>query len=378
MSTLYQTPNHARQSRCRSWPGLLALVALLLGAAQASAASLIDFEALPVGTTLSAQFGPSGVIFQSGYVDADAAAHSGQHIARTYGLNAEVFTPTSFGLTFTSAQAQVLLFAGSYFAAANATLLGYDAQDNVVAQDGPRALVADAYHTEFRLEVPTPRIVRLELRPDTTADLGIDDLAFDGDPPPPPPDKAPVITFTEPLDGSDLDTDAVGIVGVVTGEGLLPSVELTIAWHYPPETTAPPYGSTLDLFGSGNARQFVFPAFSILPLGPIEITVEATNTANLTGGSTITINNLPAAIRKRMAAEQAPFGEFGFGLTATGCKIAIYDSGAISLDPDGTTHVFRGDILEKWLSLRGEASYEGLGCPLEEQRDGVGGSLVPP
>ena len=341
--------------------------------------TVLDFEDLATGTVVMAQYGPRGVLFQNHFLGTDPAAHSGTHVLRTVSPVEEVFEPIPLAMTFTSPQSRVKLFAASSDIALNGTLTAFDAADNVVARDGPKLVAANAFTSMFEVidPDPTPSITRAELRLENGIHFAIDDLEFEGEPATQPP-TPPVVEITAPVNGAELDVSTVDIAGTVTGEGLLSSVNLTLIYGQPPESTAPPFTSDLALIGTGTTRQFSLPGFSTVPLGPILVTVTAENSGALTGTGSVALTNMPVAIRDRFTAEggAASLGAFGFGLFADGCKIAVYELGAISVDGAGVTRIIRGEILAKWLSLRGSNDPDGIGCPLEEARDGPGGSRV--
>lgn len=339
-------------------------------------ATLIDFEDLTPGTMVTAQYGPRGVLFSNNFLAADPAAHSGTHVLRTVAPTAEVFEPVPLVMTFTSLQSRVKLFAQSYDGALNGTLTAYDGAGNMVAQDGPRLVAANAFTTAFEVidQAASPRIARAELRVENGIHFAIDDLELEGAPVVTPP-SPPVVHITAPFDGAQLDTSSIDITGTVSGEGLLSSVKLTVTYGRPPESTAPAFTSDLALVGAGTTRQFSLAGFTA-PLGPIVFAITAENSGAMTGTASVTVTNLPSAIRNRFAADggAAAFGAFRFGLFAGSCKIAIYQSGAISVDAAEVTRVMRGQIFVKWLELRSIADETGIGCPLGEARIGPGGS----
>jgi hypothetical protein len=338
-------------------------------------ATLLDFEDLAPGTVVTAQYGPRGVLFQNHFLGTDPAAISGTHVLRTANPADEIFTPIPLAMLFTSPQARVKLFA-SCSIVLNGTLTAFDAAGNVVAQDGPRPVTANVFTTMFEVIDPgqIPRIVRAELRLENGVHFAIDNLEFDGQPPV-VPSTPPIVEITSPPNGAELDVATVDIAGTATGEGLVSAV-LTFDYRRPPESTAPTFTSDLALTGTGTTRQFALQGFTGVPLGPITVTVTAQNSGALTGTASVTFTNLPAGIRDRFAAEggAATLGAFGFGLFADGCRIAVYQQGAISINESGTTLIIRGEILTKWLSLRGAFNTTGIGCPLGEERDGPGGS----
>jgi hypothetical protein len=112
-------------------------------------------------------------------------------------------------------------------------------------------------------------------------------------------------------------------------------------------------------------------------MGPVTVKVTAENSAALTGTATSTFTNLPAGIRTRFTSEggTAVLGAFRFGIFGEGCKIAVYDHEAISVDGGGMTHIIRGAIFAKWLT--GATLVPGpLGCPLGDDADGPAGTRV--
>ena len=357
--------------------------AVFSGAAAMAVPTVLDFEDedIATGTTITAEYGLRGVLFQNAYLDTDSAAHSPTRVLRTFSPSSEVFVPIPLRFSFTSVQAHVKLFAGVSFAPITATLMAFDANGGVVGQDGPRVISVNAFTTVFEVTTTTAVITRLELQPETTTNLAMDDLEFEGEPPAPPPLEPPVVEILSPVNGSERDVDTLDIAGIVTGEGLLSPVTVTVAYRLPPESTAPPITLALDLTGSGTTRSFSLPGgFGGVPMGPITITASAENFGGLTGTATSTVTNFPVAIKNRFNDEggTAVLGEFDFGIVADGCKIAIYAHGAISGDDAGATHLVRGNVLTKWLSLRGPSNNDGFGCPKSEERDTqvIGGARV--
>lgn len=363
---------HARLSG--GWMLSAAVVAVLSASAAYAAPTVLNFEDIAAGTTITAQYAARGVIFQQAYLDTDPAAHSGTRVLRTVAPTAEVFTAIPLVMTFTSAQARVKLFAGSPLVALNGTLTAFDANGAVVAHDGPKLVAHDVFTTVFEVTVTTPSITRAELQLEGSAHQAIDDLEFDGQPAAQVPTTPPVVTITSPVNGSDLDVNTIAITGTITGDGLLSSsVNMTVQWLRPPEqSTAPPFTSALVVTGTGTTRQFSLPGgFTGVPLGPITVTVSAQNTGALTGTATSTFTNLPGGIRSRFTAQggTAAMGAFRFGLSSNGCKIAVYEKGAIS----DAKLLISGDIFTKWLSLKGPSNNTGFfGCPLVDEGSGPG------
>jgi hypothetical protein len=356
------------------------IIAVLFCGSAMAARTVLNFENISAPATITTQFASRGVLFQGAYLDKDSSAHSGTQVLRSVSPNAEIFTPQPFVIGFTSPQARVKLFAGSQFATLNGTLRGFDSGGNVVATDGPRSVPQNTFTTIFEVKAVSAKIVRVEFQLDGTAFESIDDLEFEGEQPSPPPNQPPVVKITSPANGLDTDISAFDIAGTVTGDGLISPVTLTIAWLRPPEqSAAPPFTSELNLTGTGTVRQFSLPGgFTNAPLGPITVTITAENTGALKGAASNTFTNLPLAIRNRFTAEggAAVLGAFRFGVVGSACKVAVYEKSAISLEGAGVTRLIRGDILTKWLSLRGAFNGQGMGCPRNDEGDTLGGARV--
>ncbi|HEX2460466.1 MAG TPA: hypothetical protein VHJ58_10000 [Vicinamibacterales bacterium] len=144
-----------------------------------AAGTVLDFENLPTGTTVTDQFASQGVTFSSAYLAEDRAARSGTRVLRTVSPAAEVFTPIPLRMAFTTPQARVRLFATSPGTARNGTLSAFDASGAVIARDGPKLVAADAYTTMFETTVAAPGITRAELQLEGASHYAIDDLEFD-------------------------------------------------------------------------------------------------------------------------------------------------------------------------------------------------------
>jgi hypothetical protein len=359
--------NPSRQLRL-AWRRMFAAVAIVLfNSAPRTAPTVLTFEDLPAGTTVTTQYGAQGVVFQGAFIGTDLGARSGTRALRSVPPTAEIFTPVPFILSFTGPQARVSLFANSPGAERTGTLQAFDANGMVVAQDGPKPVAANAFTTMFEVRANGPRITRAVLQLEGGIHYAIDDVEFDGSAPPPPP-APPQVVITSPPHGAELDTNTFALDGTITGEGLLSTANATIEYGRPPEqTTAPPFKTALPVSGSGTTRQFTLPGgFNGVPLGPITITVEAENFGGLKGTATTAITNLPLPIKERAAREGAgALGGFRFGVFGDGCKIAVFENAAISTPGTGTdTFVIRGDILTKWIPQR-----DRLGCPIAEERD---------
>lgn len=349
---------------------LITVPALLLNGAPLVQSTLITFEDLAQGTTVTTQYGTKGVVFAGGTVGADLGARSGTRALRSIPFAGEFFDPVPFPLSFPDPHSQVTrvsLFVNSPNEVRNGTFQAFDANDNVVAQDGPKQVAANVFTTKFEVKTNGTPIKRAVFKLENGILYAIDDIEFDGSqagPPPPPP----VVVITSPPNGAALDNQSVTIMGTVTGEGLLSSVNAAIEFGRPPEQqTAPPFTSVLPLVGTGTTRQFSLPGGYSPPMGPIKITITAENFLGGKGSANTTFTNLPLAIRLRAAQQGASLGAFQFGVVGTGCKTAVYQNAAISAQGNvNQTFLIRGEILAKWLAHR-----ELLGCPIGEARNRV-------
>ena len=365
----------------KAWMWIAAFAAMSSGNVATAATTVLDFEDITAGTTITTQYGPRGVLFEQAYLDVDPNAHSGTRVLRTWDPGVENFSPSPLVMTFTAPHVtRVKLFAAHPAVlggtTVNGTLTVFDANGAVLFVDGPKLVALDVFTTVFEATVTTASITRAELQLEGVVNQAIDDLEFDGEPPV-VPTEAPVVQILTPANGTEQDLTELDVTGTVTGEGLLSAATLTAEYRQPPESTAPPFMSAVNLTGSGTTRQFALPISGPnIWLGPITITVTAENTGGLKGTGTSTFNNLPAAIRDRFNADggAATYGAFRFGLFQDVCKIAVYERGAISTNGS----VIRGDILAKWLTLRGPSNETGwFGCPLGEERDAVGAAPAP-
>ena len=153
---------------------------------------------------------------------------------------------------------------------------------------------------------------------------------------------------------------------------------MTVAFKRPPQSAnLPPLTLALELTGTGATGQFSLPGgMTPLPLGPVIVTATAQNIAALKGTATIGVGLI--AVRNRFVVGGARLhGEFQYGLLGA-CAIAIYEHGAIS-GRNGGAIVIRGDILTKWLSLRGPFDEPGwLAVRRNEEADALAGARSQP
>src|SRR5215207_1158781 len=160
--------------------GWVPLLALFSASAAMAAPTRLDFEDIAAGTRITTQYSPRGVLFPNHFLGTDPAAPSGTRVLRTASLSDEIFTPIPLAMTFTSAQSRVKLVAASTNIALNGTLTAFDAANNVVAQDGPKPVLANVFTTRFEVADPdaTPSNTRAELRLENGIYFAIDELEF--------------------------------------------------------------------------------------------------------------------------------------------------------------------------------------------------------
>ena len=159
-------------------------------------AESFDFEDLPVRTAVNAQYGARSVIFFRAYIDNEPHARSGTRVIRSRPLNAEIFTPEPFVMTFTSPQARVAMHASNLpGATGNGTLKVFNASGALLAQDGPKPVPNDSFNAFFEVRVGTASITRAELHIEGTAFRAIDDLVVEGGQLGPIPTTPPVVTI---------------------------------------------------------------------------------------------------------------------------------------------------------------------------------------
>jgi hypothetical protein len=232
----------------------LGMILAGLAAAGCLQADILNFEDLPVGTTVNAQYGPRGVIFQNAYLDSDTHASSGTHVLRSIPPTAEVFTPAPLVIQFPSPQTHIALHAGNFQGGGAGTLKVFGAGNAVLGQDGPKTVPSSSFATLFEVRLSAPGIVRAEFQIDGAALESIDDLVFEGgtvvqNPP-------PTVTVTSPAEGLTMAPGPVSIQGTVTGNSVLSPITVRIILGVPPDSSAPPSDNAVTLTGSGSVRTF--------------------------------------------------------------------------------------------------------------------------
>ncbi len=335
-------------------------------------AATFNFEDLPAGTNVTAQYGSRGVIFFGAYIAKDQRAHSGTQVLLSLPPTAEVFTPAPLVMTFTGPQAHVAFHAANYPGATGAgTLKVFAANGTVLAQDGPKSVPNNSLAASFDVSDPGKRIVRAEFQLAGTAFEVIDDLVIEGTIGPDP--GTPAVVITNPVEGVVLPEGPISFRGTVTGDSLLNTLTLSVAIGQPPESTAPPSENQLSLAGSGTNRTFALDYNALM--GPYTVTALATNTANRQASATLHFDVLDATIAIRYGSNgPASLGKLLFGTSrdvnsvTQRCWVAVFEKGLIGLYSHAT-FISTGAIFQKWLATREFANpMSKLGCPTAEQR----------
>jgi hypothetical protein len=371
---------------------ILALMWLSLKNLASDPVTALDFEDLPESTIVQMQYTNRGVVLPNPgiIVTAQPPAHSGRQLLQAW--IGEDFNYTGpFVIRFTSGQARVKLFAGASDRTPGVTITGtlraYDAAGALVAQDGPKAVIANACTTAFEVKTTTSIIRRIELAEQATTPTGqkyeevesLDDLEFEGAPPPPVNTITPTVKISSPANGLQLDAATLTVQGTVAGKSLAPTATLTVEVSQPPNKGhLPPSVSAVPLAGTGDNRTFSIPVKT--GIGPQKITLEARTMDGLVGSASVTVTNLPNGIRTRFgtAGGAGTFGNVQWAVTGDGCTIAIYEKGAIAAETN-TTRVILGGIFNKWFQwtlANYGIFYVGAGtfCPTEEACDAPDGT----
>ncbi len=163
----------ARLARSKHWRGQVVAgmrcvptLALFSASAALGTPTILDFEDIAAGTSITTQYSQRGVLFVAGFLGTDPAAPSGTQVLRNASLRDKTFDQMPMVMTFTSlAQSRVKLSAMSTDVASEGTLIAFDAAGEVVAQDGPKPVAANGFTTTFEVTDPdtTPSIARAEL-----------------------------------------------------------------------------------------------------------------------------------------------------------------------------------------------------------------------
>jgi hypothetical protein len=346
----------------------------LLGASLPATASAvtIDFESLPPITEVTTQFAALGAIFhQANIFFALSTAHSGTQ-SLVAGPNFEDPDPLPLVIDFTSGQGAVSLFAGEAPGELG-TLSAFDASGALVAVDGPRLVGLD-YTTMFAVVDPGATIRRVEFALAGGGLEFIDDLTFEGAPPPPPP-VAPIVTITSPAAGATVDTTMapLHVTGTVTGIGIVPPARLILT-----ATGFPPFTSAVTLGPTGDPMVFTFDALagSSLPVGPLHITVEATNSGGITGSASVDVVNTTPAVGAQ-CGPGSPLGDIVTSTFRPGCLLVVCTAGGVGVT-SAAVHTMPAAIARKAFDVRDRrlGADDTLGCPIDDAAPTIGGALL--
>src|SRR5258708_18789969 len=168
-------------------------------------------------------------------------------------------------------------------------------------------------------------------------------------------------------------TDGPYPIGTVTGNGLLPNMFLGVDHQRLPRDLVPPDLWSVPLAGSGSNR--TFSQTVRLPLGDVAINATEDNTGGKEGTAKLSLLNLPPTLRDPGGA----LGPLQGVLDASpGCRIAVYQSGAIATD-GANVFTISQTILPKWNQWKsaGKASSPDAYCPTENERNMRGSSVEP-
>jgi hypothetical protein len=351
-----------------------ALLIATIATFSAAQAQVIDFEDRPVGARISAEYSARGVIFFNAYLDSDPHAHSGTKVLRRVSPAEEVFEPGPFLMRFTGQMSRVAFFSGNETGVTGAgTLKVFDANNALLAQDGPKPVPSNAFTAFFEARVPSRRIARAEFHIAGSAHVSIDDLVVEGTAEP-LPTTPPVVAITSPTEGAVLAEGTILLRGTVAGPSLLEPITLRIRRGLPPDSTAPPSENAINLGGTGTTRTFSLNYQALV--GPYTVMAIAKNTGNLEGTATVDFTVLPAAISTRFdrSGGAAVFGPLRFGAHDGDCVMAVYQNGLIAAAIN-QTFIVTGPIFTKWMATREQGGFVSIvGCPTAEEREALAGA----
>lgn len=334
------------------------LCAGLLGVAvPAQAAITIDFEDGAVGQLIDRTYAARGVVFANGFVNVYDAqrtsppAHSGARLAHLF-PGEFAAPPLTFTFLSGSFPNHVWFYGGSYGGPnARGTAKAFDQTGRLVAQDGPKQTTPNATSTLFDLKVSAPTIARVEFSVESAyaatpnnyspSDTALDDLSFEGGAPPPAV-RTPILTLLTPLNGALLDATTIVVKGTVQGPQLIPSVRLTTTpTSRPPKDLSPGVEADIPLTGAGPTRTFTYQLY-VRP-GSQAITITAQNVVGGRATRTVSIVNLPSAVR-----DSGGLGPLQSAWRGNSCTVAVYAKGALA-NTSGRISI-GPNMLSKWLA----------------------------
>jgi hypothetical protein len=367
---------------------LFALSVPLLRPARAD--TLITFETLAPGTAVSNQYLPQGVEFNGvpGIIGAGAHISSGAVTGHNSSNNvlinsplADEFTGGPLTVNFTTPQQTVTLWGGFVLfnnsaTSLQGTLTAFDQTGTPIpgAVAGPVVVIGGAANTQFTVTSTMPNIWSVTLNLGLVTFTVIDDLEFSGGAPiTPPASGPPVVSIGAPGSSVDATNSALQVSGTVSGQELLPTVQVALQAQFS-VPGQPPTSLITTLALDSTQSLFSGATFSNLPIGPYLLTVTATNVAGQTGSASVKFANLPASLN-----DPTDILQLQYSVPAGNCQFIAFNDGAKPTDPTNRVWAYfpnTGQILtvdapvfQKWLQvddytiLRNDGR---LGCPLQE------------
>jgi hypothetical protein len=328
---------------------------------------VINFDEQARGASITREYWVDyGVGFPGGVgIDTAPTAHSGANVAHIYQGE---FSSRPITIEFRAPRTAVRLFGGTNEPSSTivtGTLKAFDVSGTVIAQDGPKSVISAACSTAFEVRSSTATIARVEFalvgayarEPNRTfvPDVAIDDLVLEGPALPPLSSPPPNIAITSPLEGAVVDAATIQIDATAAGASLGFPATVTIDVLQPPDHQHHPPDSFQQALVQRSGRrggvvQLGPPSISgsrSLPIGVVDITVEALNVDGIKGRRTIHVTNLPTALSTH--AKTMGLGAPRWAVRGTDCSIAVYGSAALATSGN-TAVTITGNIFGKWLT----------------------------
>jgi hypothetical protein len=344
---------------------------LFLGAAGArgqDVTTLITFQEFPVGNKLvTTQYTATGTaaLFHENFIVADPATTGNQIL-----VNEELGTEFGGGnmlITFISPQNTVSLN-GSFYVPGEtdpAFLQAFDANDNLLEQQGPITVAGGDLSQVFSISRPVNEIDHVRFVVDSVAaNAIIDNLQFTGEPPPPPSGQ-PIVVIDTPTSGFS-DAKTVTIAGTVTATNLFQPVRLFKEFQAQPGQTATSTTLVPLTQDPQNPTVYSFSFQESIPAGQVTLTITAQNIWGITGSDQVVLTNLPGGVLAD-CTPSGSLGSFQYAIELGTCTLNICQFGAItSHDASGTSHKLTGANRDKWLAVTDRRLPNNLGCPTSD------------
>ena len=354
--------------------GLLALL-FPIATSVAVGQTLVNFDDITPGTSLTHQLAAKGVHFDGSTVFDIDVAHSPHNALFSVPPNVEAFNfPGPMVITFDTDQSDVRMFAGTINSVpVSATLTAFNAAGTAVAHNGPITLPANAISTLMEVKLAQPGIRRVELlySPDGLGNEVIDDLQFTGVPVTGTPPPAPTVHITSPTATLQIATPTFTVKGTVVGQSVDPHAVMTV--HVPrPSGSSTIANSTYPItLTHTTGNNYTFSQVVQLGIGPQTITMDVQNTGGVHGIGKVIADAFPANIRARFNNDggATTYGAFRFGSVTrfSDCAYAVYAFGAVAA-VGSSTFAVQSPMFLKWLAVQDPENFPDLGCPKGEQR----------